>query len=240
MSDTPVLFTPSGPPETVLPDPPSDAMAELVKAQEDSPRLGYEGSEVRSPAFASVCARWPAYVEAWAKLGQALFYESTRSGGRSAGLTGSAGSGDASAGLRGSARSGGGSAGSARSGGGSAGLPGSGDASAELTERPQAEAFEDVARVKLASAYAAFRTGYHRGLDQLRGNGWRGSGWVRWKHPSNRGFLLALDGLRNVATRLGEDDEAQRCSHFLAQLDPDWPPDDLEPHWLRATSKTPG
>lgn len=28
-------------------------------------------------------------------------------------------------------------------------------------------------------AYMAFRVGYHRGLDQLRANGWRGSGFVR-------------------------------------------------------------
>ena len=29
-------------------------------------------------------------------------------------------------------------------------------------------------------AYACFRVGYHRGLDRLRANGWRGSGYVRW------------------------------------------------------------
>ncbi|NNE10718.1 MAG: DUF3151 family protein, partial [Ilumatobacter sp.] len=28
--------------------------------------------------------------------------------------------------------------------------------------------------------YAAYRVGYHRGLDALRANGWRGSGYVRW------------------------------------------------------------
>lgn len=39
--------------------------------------------------------------------------------------------------------------------------------------------------------YAAFRVGYHRGLDRLRQNGWRGSGYVRWDHESNRGFLRA-------------------------------------------------
>ncbi len=42
---------------------------------------------------------------------------------------------------------------------------------------------------QLVEAYAYFRVGYHRGLDALRGNGWRGSGYVRWEHPSNRGFL---------------------------------------------------
>ncbi len=42
--------------------------------------------------------------------------------------------------------------------------------------------------------YAYFRVGYHRGLDTLRGSGWRGSGHVRWDHETNRGFLRALDG----------------------------------------------
>lgn len=70
--------------------------------------------------------------------------------------------------------------------------------------------------------YAAYRVGYHRGLDQLRQNGWRGSGFVRWSHPTNRGFLRALDGLRETADAIGEADEAQRCEMFLFQLDPDW------------------
>ena len=39
--------------------------------------------------------------------------------------------------------------------------------------------------------YAAFRVGYHRGLDRLRASGWRGSGYVRWRYPTNRGFLRA-------------------------------------------------
>src|SRR5258708_922430 len=46
-------------------------------------------------------------------------------------------------------------------------------------------------------AYACFRVGYHRGLDALRGAGWKGSGLVRWAHESNRGFLRCLDGLRS-------------------------------------------
>ena len=74
-----------------------------------------------------------------------------------------------------------------------------------------------------ALAYAAFRTGYHRGLDRLRASGWRGSGYVRWARPTNRGFLRALSGLQRVADRIGEADEAQRCALFLVQLDPDWP-----------------
>lgn len=69
-------------------------------------------------------------------------------------------------------------------------------------------------------AYAAFRIGYHRGLDALRANGWRGSGYVRWQHETNRGFLRALQGLQRQAAAIGEDDEAERCALFLAQLDP--------------------
>jgi hypothetical protein len=69
-------------------------------------------------------------------------------------------------------------------------------------------------------AYACFRVGYHRGLDQLRQAGWRGSGYVRWIHPSNRGFLRSLDGLRAAAGAIGETDEETRCAEFLAQLDP--------------------
>lgn len=68
--------------------------------------------------------------------------------------------------------------------------------------------------------YAAFRVGYHRGLDTLRANGWRGSGFVRWAHPSNHGFLRALLGLHRAAAEIGESDEEERCAQFLLQLDP--------------------
>ena len=76
--------------------------------------------------------------------------------------------------------------------------------------------------------YAAYRVGYHRGLDRLRANGWRGSGYVRWRHPENRGFLRALAGLQATAEAIGEDDEAERCALFLRQLDPGWPPEDWD------------
>lgn len=76
-------------------------------------------------------------------------------------------------------------------------------------------------------AYAAFRVGYHRGLDRLRSSGWRGSGYVRWQHDSNRGFLRALHGLAETAAVIGESNEAKRCELFLEQLDPNWPPNDL-------------
>ena len=71
-------------------------------------------------------------------------------------------------------------------------------------------------------AYACYRVAYHRGLDRLRQVGWRGSGYVRWAHPENRGFLRALDGLGRAAAALGETDEVERTGVFLRQLDPDW------------------
>ncbi len=77
-------------------------------------------------------------------------------------------------------------------------------------------------------SYAAYRVGYHRGLDRLRANGWRGSGYVRWSHPENRGFLRALAGLASTAAHIGEQDEAERCAFFLRQCDPAWPPPDLD------------
>ena len=69
-------------------------------------------------------------------------------------------------------------------------------------------------------AYMAFRVGYHRGLDQLRANGWRGSGFVRWQHESNHGFLECLEGLAVNAGIIGEEAEAVRCQQFLVQCDP--------------------
>jgi Protein of unknown function (DUF3151) len=74
--------------------------------------------------------------------------------------------------------------------------------------------------------YAAYRVGYHRGLDTLRANGWRGSGYVRWAEPTNRGFLRSLRGLGEMAAAIGEADEAERCRTFLLQLDPSGIPAD--------------
>jgi hypothetical protein len=74
--------------------------------------------------------------------------------------------------------------------------------------------------------YAAYRVGYHRGLGALRANGWRGSGYVRWSQPTNRGFLRSLRGLGQMAALIGEDDEAERCHTFLLQLDPSGIPED--------------
>ena len=41
-------------------------------------------------------------------------------------------------------------------------------------------------------AYAYARTGYHRSLDRLRANGWKGWGPVPSSHEPNRGVLKAI------------------------------------------------
>jgi Protein of unknown function (DUF3151) len=65
------------------------------------------------------------------------------------------------------------------------------------------------------TAYAYARTGYHRGLDQLRRSGWHGNGPIPWEHVPNRGFLRCLHALGQAAGAIGEDDEAERCAQFL-------------------------
>ena len=75
--------------------------------------------------------------------------------------------------------------------------------------------------------YAAYRVGYHRGLDSLRAAGWRGSGYVRWASAGNHGFLRSLLGLHLMAVAIGEQDEADRCAQFLLQLDPGGVPSDV-------------
>ena len=70
------------------------------------------------------------------------------------------------------------------------------------------------------AAYAYARTGYHRGLDQLRRSGWKGFGPIPWSHVPNQGFLRALGALARAAQAIGEDAEYQRCKEFLADADP--------------------
>jgi Protein of unknown function (DUF3151) len=136
MSDIPIG---QAPPETVLPEPPREAQEALTDALSGS---------APGDALASVAARWPRFLAAWATL-------------------------------------------------------------SERSEDP-------------VTGYAFARTGYHRGLDALRAAGWRGSGYVRWRYLTNRGFLRCVDALRMRAGEIGESDEEQRCALFLRQLDPDW------------------
>jgi hypothetical protein len=70
------------------------------------------------------------------------------------------------------------------------------------------------------TVYAYARVGYHRSLDMLRRNGWKGHGPVPWEHEPNRGFLRALAALHRAAAAIGEADEARRCRTFLADSDP--------------------
>ena len=72
----------------------------------------------------------------------------------------------------------------------------------------------------LVAAYAYARTGYHRGLDQLRRSGWKGYGPIPWEHEPNQGFLRALNMLGSAAAAIGEDDEAGRCREFLRDSSP--------------------
>ena len=102
-----VNLTPSGPPETILPEADAGLRTALEEAASDE------------AALAGVVAANPVSLEAWAALGEAV----------------------------------------------------------------EARASDVRGHVE---AYAYFRVGYHRGLDLLRKNGWKGSGYVRWEHPSNR------------------------------------------------------
>jgi hypothetical protein len=75
-------------------------------------------------------------------------------------------------------------------------------------------------RGSVVESYAYARTGYHRGLDALRRNGWKGHGPVPWKHAPNQGFLRCLSALARAASQIGESDEAARCAGFLRDCDP--------------------
>ncbi|MEV4753806.1 DUF3151 domain-containing protein [Micromonospora sp. NPDC049559] len=121
-------------------------------------------------------------------------------------------------------------------------LPGDEEAEAALAEATAAETDEAYASVaarfptfsaawaalaaralaadQVVPAYAYARTGYHRGLDQLRRNGWKGHGPVPWGHVPNQGFLRCLYVLSRAAGEIGESDEAARCAQFLRDCDP--------------------
>jgi hypothetical protein len=70
------------------------------------------------------------------------------------------------------------------------------------------------------TVYAYARVGYHRSLDLLRRNGWKGHGPVPWEHEPNRGFLTCLALLARAAQSIGETDEWERCSEFLRDSSP--------------------
>lgn len=73
----------------------------------------------------------------------------------------------------------------------------------------------------LVEGYAYARVGYHRGLDALRGHGWKGHGPIPFSHEPNRGFLTALYLLGQAAAGIGEADEAARIQKFLDDSDPE-------------------
>jgi hypothetical protein len=74
---------------------------------------------------------------------------------------------------------------------------------------------------KAITAYAYARTGYHRGLDQLRRHGWKGFGPVPYSHEPNRGFLRCVAALARAANTIGETDEYLRCVDLLDDCDPE-------------------
>jgi len=80
---------------------------------------------------------------------------------------------------------------------------------------------EALADGRTLEGYAYARVGYHRGLDSLRGHGWKGHGAVPYSHEPNRGFLRALAALGQAAAQIGEMDEATRIEKFLHDSDPE-------------------
>jgi Protein of unknown function (DUF3151) len=86
---------------------------------------------------------------------------------------------------------------------------------ATLAEQALAQGADDL------TVYAYARVGYHRSLDLLRRNGWKGHGPVPWSHEPNRGFLRALAALARAADAIGETAEAERCATFLRDSSPE-------------------
>ena len=73
---------------------------------------------------------------------------------------------------------------------------------------------------RVIEAYAYARTGYHRGLDALRRNGWKGYGPVPYAHAPNQGFLRCVTVLARAAEAIGETSEQDRCTQLLRDCDP--------------------
>ena len=109
---------------------------------------------------------------------------------------------------------------------GAALLAGGADAAEVAAQHPTSSAawaaLADAAygRGAVIESYAYARTGYHRGLDALRRNGWKGYGPVPWSHQPNQGFLRALHALGRAADTIGETEEADRIAQFLDESDP--------------------
>ena len=76
---------------------------------------------------------------------------------------------------------------------------------------------------RVMESYAFARVGYHRGLDALRRNGWKGHGPVPWSHEPNQGFLRCLRALHRAAATIGEEDEILRLDAFMTECDPQMP-----------------
>lgn len=93
-------------------------------------------------------------------------------------------------------------------------------AEAALESSKTASAGGDIDTAAVIAAYAYARTGYHRGLDQLRRHGWKGFGPVPWSHEPNRGFLRCVGALARAAELIGEEDEHLRCLDLLNDSDP--------------------
>ncbi len=70
-------------------------------------------------------------------------------------------------------------------------------------------------------AYAYARTGYHRSLDRLRANGWKGWGPVPASHEANVSVLKAIAQLALASKAIGDDAEYDRCRQMLSDADPD-------------------
>jgi hypothetical protein len=90
----------------------------------------------------------------------------------------------------------------------------------DFSEAWAALAEQAIADGEPVAAYAYARTGYHRGLDQLRRAGWKGQGPIPWSHRPNQGFLRSLFALAAAARAIDDTVEYERCTQFLNDSDP--------------------
>ena len=85
---------------------------------------------------------------------------------------------------------------------------------AALAEQARDQDADDV------TVYAYARVGYHRSLDMLRRNGWKGHGPVPWEHEPNRGFLRCLAAARRDRPRDRRDRGVGALLGVPARLQP--------------------